>query len=60
MSFASEYDIGRLIEEISAAPTRKEGTDIFESADWLFVHMDPRERDARYAEIDDILKAKPE
>jgi hypothetical protein len=60
MSFAAEYDIGRLVEEVAAARTRKEAADIFESADWIFVGMDPREREARYAEIEDIIKEKPE
>lgn len=59
MSFATEYDIERLYEELAAAPTRAKATEIFEMADWIFVHMDPDEREARYSQIQDIINEKP-
>jgi hypothetical protein len=53
-------DLIRLVQELAAAPTRAEATRISESADWLFIDMDPREREAAYARIEDIIHEKPE
>jgi hypothetical protein len=52
-------DLTRLFAELSAAPTRKEAEDIFFAADWLFIKMNPAEREAVYSKVDDIIREKP-
>lgn len=57
---ANNADVTRLLQEISAAPTRAEAVTIFENADWVFVDMHPRKREATYAKIQDAIAEKPE
>jgi hypothetical protein len=53
-------DIAWLLQKIAAAPTRTEAIAIFENADWIFIDMHPRGRDALYGKIQDIIGEKPE
>lgn len=50
----------RLFQELAAAPTRRDAESIFFNADWIFVGMDPAEREIAYAKIDDVIREKPE
>ena len=50
----------RLVQELAAAPTRRDAERIFYSADWIFVGMAPREREPPYERIDAIIAEKPE
>lgn len=53
-------DLTRFFDELHAAPTRRTAETVFSGADWLFLYMDPKERELAYARIDDIIREKPE
>ena len=56
---AENDDWRRFREELAAAPTRDAATDIFYRCDFLFLGLSSTEREARYAEIEDIIREKP-
>ena len=52
--------LAQLLQELAAAPTRRDAESIFFNADWIFVGMAPAEREIAYAKIDDVIREKPE
>jgi hypothetical protein len=53
-------DLARFFEELSAADTRAAAEDIFDNSGWLFIGVDPAEREKAYARAEDIIREKPE
>jgi hypothetical protein len=51
-------DLRRFFDELHATPTRRAAEDIFADADWIFVGMYPKARQAAYQQIEDIIKGK--
>ena len=57
------FDAGswrRFREELATAPTRAAATDVFYSHDFLFLGLSCDERERRYAEVEDVIREKPD
>ena len=50
----------RFREELATAPTRAAATDVFYSHDFLFLGLSCDERERRYAEVEDVIREKPD
>jgi hypothetical protein len=55
---ASLDDLKRFYDELHAARTLAEATEVFENADWIFVDMRREKRVAEYRLIQDIINGK--
>ena len=53
-------DLTRLFDQLHAAHSRRDAEDIFAGTGWVFLKMDRKAREAAYAEIEDIIREKPE